>query len=233
MTLFILPRTGKTNQKHQTKLQHCNLGSTKPFLSVDNSTLFRPGKLDELSLSKILCRTCQKLVEARSLQCAAVLALSTMLFGCAGTQPLSVSAPGATTGQTPTGLVPLGVTAPKEVVPYDEAQPSASAEVGAAATTLATDAVTVFCRPALDRQTWIDGLYPYLSQTAAVAYGMVNPARVPCSEVTGGARVRDGDGTYTVRVIVPTDAGEYSVYVHRPDVSDPWLVEQITPLAAG
>ncbi|MEF2978114.1 hypothetical protein [Subtercola sp. YIM 133946] len=90
-----------------------------------------------------------------------------------------------------------------------------------------------FCQPTLDRETWIDGLYPILSQSAAIAYETVNPARVPCTNVTGDARVRDGDGTFTVRVIVPTNAGDYSVYVHRPEVADPWLVEQITPMAGN
>ncbi|RFA06811.1 hypothetical protein B7R21_18360 [Subtercola boreus] len=93
--------------------------------------------------------------------------------------------------------------------------------------------MTAFCRPALDRQTWINDLYPFLSQTAAVAYGTVNPARVPCTTVTGGARVRDGDGAFTIRVIVPTDGGDYSVFVHRPEVTDPWLVEQIIPSAGN
>ncbi|RFA06764.1 hypothetical protein B7R21_18495 [Subtercola boreus] len=99
--------------------------------------------------------------------------------------------------------------------------------------TKATKTVTAFCRPALDRQTWISDLYPLLSQTAAVAYKTVNPARVPCAAVTGDARLRDTDGSYTTRVFVPTDAGEYSVLLNRSDVTDPWLVEQITPYTGG
>ncbi|RFA17746.1 hypothetical protein B7R25_16670 [Subtercola boreus] len=120
---------------------------------------------------------------------------------------------------------------PTPTVPHAAEQPSASPAVADEATTIATSVVTAFCRPTLDFQTWINGLYPYLSQTAAVAYETVNPARVPCTAVTGAARVRDGDGTFTVRVIVPTNGGDYSVYVHRTEVTGPWLVEQITPLA--
>ena len=42
----------------------------------------------------------------------------------------------------------------------------------------------------------------------------------------------DGDGAFTMRILVPTDVGEYSVYVHRTSESTPWAVEQITPLAS-
>ncbi|RFA17762.1 hypothetical protein [Subtercola boreus] len=98
---------------------------------------------------------------------------------------------------------------------------------------IAVGAVAAFCRPALDQQTWINALYPFLSQTAAVSYETVNPGRVPCTAVMGDARLRDTDGSYTTRVFVPTDAGEYSVLLNRSDVSDPWLVEQITPYTGG
>ncbi|PPF26295.1 MULTISPECIES: hypothetical protein [unclassified Rathayibacter] len=94
---------------------------------------------------------------------------------------------------------------------------------------VATNAVATFCRPALDYQTWINELYPVLSQQAAIAYETVDPANVPCTSVTDEARVRDGDGAHTMRVYVPTDAGEYSVYVHRPSETAPWAVDQITP----
>ncbi|MCJ1688437.1 hypothetical protein [Rathayibacter sp. VKM Ac-2927] len=96
---------------------------------------------------------------------------------------------------------------------------------------IATEAVVAFCRPTLGYDTWISELYPFLSQWAAVAYRTVDPANVPCTSLTGAATVRDGDGAFTMRVLVPTDAGEYSVYVHRTTESTPWAVEQITPLA--
>lgn len=106
----------------------------------------------------------------------------------------------------------------------------ASAETST--TSLATDAVTAFCRPTLNYDTWISELYPFLSQQAAVAYETVDPANVPCTTLTGAASVRDGDGAFTMRIVVPTDAGEYSVYVHRTVETGHWAVEQITPLAS-
>ncbi|PPF18335.1 hypothetical protein C5B95_12085 [Rathayibacter sp. AY1A7] len=92
--------------------------------------------------------------------------------------------------------------------------------------------MTAFCRPSLNYDTWIAELYPFLSQQAAVAYEAVDPANVPCTTLTGAATVRDGDGAYTMRILVPTDAGDYSVYVHRTVETGPWAVEQITPLAS-
>ncbi|WP_181069243.1 MULTISPECIES: hypothetical protein [unclassified Rathayibacter] len=55
---------------------------------------------------------------------------------------------------------------------------------------------------------------------------------MPCTSLAGAATVRDGDGAFTMRILVPTDAGEYSVYVHRTTESTPWAVEQITPLTS-
>ncbi|MWV51592.1 hypothetical protein GRS96_20210 (plasmid) [Rathayibacter sp. VKM Ac-2803] len=121
--------------------------------------------------------------------------------------------------------------APTEAVPSDaEITEDASAE--AETVSLATSAVTAFCRPTLDYDTWIAELYPFLSQQAAVAYETVDPANVPCTTLTSPASVRDGDGAFTMRILVPTDAGEYSVYVHRTVEAAPWAVEQITPLAS-
>ncbi|RFA06432.1 hypothetical protein B7R54_18805 [Subtercola boreus] len=158
--------------------------------------------------------------------------LASLLLGCtsqAGER--TANTPGiASEAQGQPHSAPASVS-PSASVPHDADQPPTSPEVGAEAISIASAVVTAFCRPALDRETWINNLYPFLSQTAAVAYGTVDPARVPCRAVTGDARVRDGDGAFTIRVIVPTDSGDYSVYVNRPEVTDPWLVEQVIPLA--
>lgn len=168
--------------------------------------------------------------------CGMYIAIALLIAGCAAPNDL---APGTgSTDVSPTSPAAAsppsagGKTVPA-TIPHDAEQPSASPAVGAEAITIATEVATAFCRPSLDRQTWINGLYPFLSQTAAVAYQTVNPARVPCSAVTGDAWVRDSDGSFTTRVIVPTNGGEYSVYVHRPAVTDPWLVEQVVLLAGN
>jgi hypothetical protein len=94
---------------------------------------------------------------------------------------------------------------------------------------LAREVMGKFCRPSLDATTWISELYPHLTGAAGEAYATVDPANVPCTAVTGEPHLIDGDAAFTMLVGVPTDAGEYRLYVHRPETTDPWLVEQITP----
>lgn len=145
--------------------------------------------------------------------------------------PTSTSSPTAAPSSVATSAPATPSAAPTEAVPSDaEITEDASAE--AETVSLATSAVTAFCRPTLDYDTWIAELYPFLSQQAAVAYETVDPANVPCTTLTSPASVRDGDGAFTMRILVPTDAGEYSVYVHRTVEAAPWAVEQITPLAS-
>lgn len=153
--------------------------------------------------------------------------LSTTITGCS-TQ--ADSAPAFTEKSVDSLQPTASATA---VVPHDAKEPSASPDETAEVSTVAVGVVTAFCRPTLDRHTWINNLYPFLSQSAAVAYGTVDPGRVPCTAVTGAARIRDTDGSYTTRVFVPTDAGEYSVLLNRSDTTDLWLVEQITPYVGG
>lgn len=166
-----------------------------------------------------------------------VAALALLLTSCA----TPASTPTAST-TTPAASVPTSSTLPSSVngstpaaLPTEGAldeEPAPVPGVENDALALATAAVTAFCRPTLDYDMWIGELYPFLTQEAAVAYETVDPANVPCTTLTGDARVRDGDGTFTIRVLVPTDAGDYSVYVHRTVETGPWAVEQITPLAS-
>lgn len=176
----------------------------------------------------------------RSTGLGIAVALSVLMpvSGCATTSDLDSEASANDASGIPSSMpspaLPGVTSTPPSLqvhVPHDDELPSSSPAGEATETSVAADVMAAFCRPAMDQESWIDGLYPFLSQTAAVAYETVDPAKVPCTGVTGDARIRDGDGTFTVRVLVPTDAGEYSVYVHRSEVIDPWLVEQITPLA--
>lgn len=169
--------------------------------------------------------------------CAAMAAAAVLaLAGCSGAAPET-----ARTAPTPTAQIPSAsgstaastaeATLTAAAAPVDsEPVPVPGVENDALA--LAASAVTAFCRPTLDYDTWIAELYPFLTQQAAIAYETVDPMNVPCTSLTGDARVRDGDGTFTIRVLVPTDAGDYSVYVHRAVETAPWGVEQITPLAS-
>jgi hypothetical protein len=163
---------------------------------------------------------------------AAYLALAAVvLTGCAegvadetanasSTPP--TTAPSTTIGPsaTPTGEATPGIL---------DSEPTPDLDAVAATTAVAFAGMTAFCRPELDAVTWIEGMYPYLSQSAALAYDSVDPANVPCSTLTGDARVRDGDEAHTMRIWVPTDAGDYSVYVSRESLEDSWLINDLVP----
>lgn len=166
-------------------------------------------------------------------------AMAFTMTGCSApaSAPASTSTAPASMSQTPSASGLSSDAATSEEAPAADpapvdAEPAPEPGLETDALALAAAAVTAFCRPALDYDTWIRELYPFLTQQAAVAYETVDPSNVPCTSLTGDARVRDGDGTFTIRVLVPTDSGEYSVYVHRTAETAPWGVEQITPLAS-
>ncbi|WP_211315698.1 hypothetical protein [Rathayibacter caricis] len=169
-----------------------------------------------------------------------VVAFALATAGCTSPSAASfssaASAPSGGASSTAAERLPAA-PAPTENVPSTEASASDAEQAPELAVEMATigiaaKAATAFCRPSLDYDTWIAELYPFLSQHAAVAYETVDPTNVPCTTLTGDATVRDGDGAFTMRILVPTDAGEYSVYVHRTTESTPWAVEQITALAS-
>jgi len=166
---------------------------------------------------------------------AVALALATA--GCTSPDSAATSVPASSSpGATPAASeqLPPSMITPTEGSPAPDAlpldvEPTPEENTERETIAVAVDVVTAFCRPELDYETWMGELYPFLTQQAAVAYETVDPVNVPCTTVADGARVRDGDGVYTVRVLVPTDAGEYSVFVHRSAQTAPWGVEQIIP----
>lgn len=166
----------------------------------------------------------------RAAGAACTIFATAALTACVGA-PTAVETPdpnaSASTAPSTQAAPPPQHPMPSSTPVDNESTPDASAVDATSA--IAVDVMLRFCRPELEYEAWINELYPLLSQQAAVAYETVDPANVPCTAVTGDARVRDGDETYTMRILVPTDAGEYSVYVHRTADTAPWAVEQITP----
>lgn len=175
-------------------------------------------------------------MRGRKLSASVVASSALLLVGCAA--PMTIATPETPSAATATPAdpntepaFPTSPPTPPADIPVD-VEPTQAPGVEGDTLAVATSAVTAFCRPSLNYDTWIAELYPFLSQQAAVAYEAVDPANVPCTTLTGAATVRDGDGAYTMRILVPTDAGDYSVYVHRTVETGPWAVEQITPLAS-
>ncbi|MFB2586998.1 hypothetical protein [Herbiconiux liukaitaii] len=135
--------------------------------------------------------------------------------------PTSADGQSSTESPRPSGSVPA--------TPPQDAKPDNDPDAANEATTAAVLAVTAYCRPDLEKGAWIAALSPLLTDAGAVAYNTVSPATVPCTSVTGGSTVRDGDNAYVFRINVPTDAGTYEVYVTRPATTEPWRVERMAP----
>lgn len=147
-------------------------------------------------------------------------------------------APASPPAQDSSALTPPSDPVPGAAMPSPDPDPSVAPQDSAAdiaplalihSSVLARDVMGKFCRPTVDATTWINDLYPSLTGAAGEAYATVDPANIPCTTVTGEPRMIDGDASFTMLIGVPTDGGEYRLYMHRAETTDPWLVEQITP----
>ena len=159
------------------------------------------------------------------------LAVVLALAGCVG--GAGTGLPDATTAPTRDAASAAPTTSANPSAPKDDATavpvPEADANSQAAAISVAEKVVTAFGRPGLDYQTWINGLYPLLTQTGAAAYEDTDPANVPVHQVTGSGVVLPGSTEVALIVKVPTDAGPYTVSLSRPGSTAPWLADRIRP----
>ncbi len=159
---------------------------------------------------------------------AAILALAGCVGGAGTGQP-----DGATgASNSPASSRPTSSANPS--APKDDATaapvPEADTNSQAAAISTAEKVVTAFGRPGLDYQTWINGLYPLLTQTGAAAYEDTDPANVPVHQVTGAGTIMPSSTNVALIVTVPTDAGLYTVSLSRQSSTAPWLADRIRPV---
>jgi hypothetical protein len=168
---------------------------------------------------------------------AAVLVVSVTiagLTGCASSNDATPSPSGtAASSVAPTTAASAGATSTQtdglsDGTDIPTAEPADSTST-AAAVTVADKLMTAFARPHVDATTWINGLYPYITQQAGSAYAGTDPAKVPVNKVTGPGAVVDGATQYALLVKVPTDRGDYVVSLTRKAPTDPWLAERVTP----
>lgn len=151
-------------------------------------------------------------------------------------QPAPSPAPSSAASSSATPVDPTAApqpTSPDDLsdgvdIPTAEAPDETST---AAAITVAEKLMTAYARPGTDQKTWIDGLYPYLTQQGGVAYATVDPAKIPVSEVTGSGTLVEGATEYALLVKVPTNIGDYVVSLTRKAPTDTWLADRITPPA--
>lgn len=169
---------------------------------------------------------------------AAVLAVTVTVAGLTActAQPDPSPAPSGTTSSstgtadpttapepTPTDGLSDGVDIPTADAPDETST--------AAAVTVAEKLMTAYARPGIDKETWIAGLYPYLTQQGGTAYATVDPTKIPVSQVTGPGVLVDGATEYALLVTVPTNKGDYVVSLTRKAPTDAWLADRITPPA--
>ena len=162
---------------------------------------------------------------------AAVLAGALTVTALAGCSPQKDPEP------TPTASSSTTVTAPPETPSPDGLEDGidiptaapADQTSTAAAVLVAEKLMTAFAQPNIDATSWINGLYPYLTQGAGVAYAGTDPAKVPVNQVTGTGSVVEGSTEYALLVKVPTNIGDYVVSLTRKSPTDPWLADRVTP----
>jgi hypothetical protein len=98
-----------------------------------------------------------------------------------------------------------------------------------AAVIVAEKLMNAFARPNVDATTWINGLYPYLTQVGGAAYAGTDPAKVPVNKITGPGAVVEGATQYALLVKVPTNIGDYVISLTRKTPDNPWLADRVTP----
>lgn len=169
---------------------------------------------------------------------AGVLSASVALLALtACTSHLGTSTPDSNTGSNASSVAPSATATSTGVLPPDgkdagETLPTAPApdpSSTAAAVIVADKLMTAFARPTVDAATWINGLYPYLTQSGGAAYEGTDPAQVPVHKVTGTGTVVEGATAYALIVRVPTDIGDYTISLTRQKLTDRWLADRVTP----
>lgn len=168
---------------------------------------------------------------------AIAIAAAIALSGC-GPQPGPGTAPPAPAAtdpltnpsETPAASEPLPTPTVGEQHTHDESESDPpTLEGGDREATLlrAGETVTAFCQPELTAEAWLGGLNPYLTQRAGAAFQTVDPANIPCTQVTGDASFTNDANEHYAELTVPTDAGDFAVVMERFDTTQPWLAERI------
>jgi hypothetical protein len=148
-----------------------------------------------------------------------------------------VADPVDNTGSTSTiTAAPNASTSPNPTPPVDDARvipvPEAGDDSRESALAAAEKVVATFAQPTLDAETWMNNLYPLMSQAGAAAYEGTDPAKVPVHQVTGAGKILDGSTEVALIVEVPTNAGPYNVSLSRTGPDAPWLADRIRPAQA-
>ena len=167
----------------------------------------------------------------------ALLAAAALLTACAGT-PTADSTATATAAPTITADADGNSTGDGH--DHDEATehydgPNVTWDAGAEQTVKDTagKAMALFGRPTVEEKTWFRDLEPMLAAEYKEDARYIDPAQVPFSTVTDGPAIsREAQNPMTVTATFDTDAGPWTMMLHRIGQDDPWLVTSISPESA-
>uniref|UniRef100_UPI003F498A65 hypothetical protein n=1 Tax=Pseudarthrobacter oxydans TaxID=1671 RepID=UPI003F498A65 len=168
----------------------------------------------------------------------AVLAAAALLTACAGTP--AASTPATTATAAPTITADADGHSTGDGHDHDEATehyhgPNVTWDAGSEKRVkdTAAKAMTLFGRPTVEEKTWFKDLEPLLAAEYKEDARYIDPARVPFSTVTDGPAIsREAQNPMTVTAAFDTDAGPWTIMLHRIGQDDPWLVTSISPVDA-
>ena len=166
----------------------------------------------------------------------AMLAAAALLTACAGTPSASTPTPTA----APTITADADGNSTGDGHDHDEATehydgPNVTWDAGAEQRVKDTagKAMALFGRPTVEEKTWFKDLEPMLAAEYKEDARYIDPARVPFSTVTDGPSIsREAQNPMTVTATFDTDAGPWTMMLHRIGQDDPWLVTSISPVSA-
>jgi len=166
----------------------------------------------------------------------ALLATAALLTACAGTPTAHTTTTAAAPAPTLTADADSHSTGDGH--DHDEASeqyhgPNVTWDAAAEAKVkeTAATAMALFGRPAVEEKTWFKDLEPMLATEYKEDARYIDPARVPFSTVMDGPAIsREAQNPMTVTASFDTNAGPWTMMLHRIGQNDPWLVTSISPV---
>jgi hypothetical protein len=168
----------------------------------------------------------------------ALLATAALLTACAGT-PTAGTTTTTAAAPAPATTTDADGHAAGDGHDHDEASehyhgPNVTWDAGAEAKVkdTAAKAMELFGRPSVEEKTWFKDLEPMLATEYKENARYIDPARVPFSTVTDGPAIsREAQNPMTVTASFDTNAGPWTMMLHRIGQDDPWLVTSIRPVS--
>lgn len=130
-----------------------------------------------------------------------------------------------TPAPTPTGKPSVTRSLPSNQISIDGQQTARSTAAAVAARTF----MQAFARPDLSETAWWARVGPLLTPSGRQAVTGTDPALIPVTTVTGPAKVLPNAEKDARIVTVPTDIGDYTLFLAWDRARSRWLVQTAQP----